>query len=166
MPQFHKFRRRQIRYSHLAVVTIFWVMFIFSAVMSVVLIKYVSNIHTRRDMQFISYNLPHLARAIEDAPDEMREFISFNIHSMLLQIKMVRNNMGLFTLSVLFFNLNSLIMMFVAYRKNKRLLYIMSFITIVFLYFTFTFAQQAMHSFPKKVMGAFYMDEEIFEQIE
>lgn len=147
-------------------ITIFWVMFIFSCVMSVVLIDYVHKVHNRRDMRFISYNLPLLARAAENAPDDMREFISFNIHSMLLQIKMVRNNIGLFTLSVLFFNLNSLIMMFVAYRKKKKFLYVMSFITIVFIYFTFTFSQEAMKTFPKKVMGSFYLDEDIFEKIE
>lgn len=166
MPLFHKVRRTQIRYSRLAAVTVFWVMLIFSLVMSAMSVQYISKVPQRRDMAFISYNLPLLLRVMNSAPEESRDFISFNINSMLLQVKMTKENLELHSLAVLFFYLNSFVMLFVLFRRNKRFLYLMSFVIVVMMYFTFTFSQQAIQVMPKKVLGGMYLDEKMLEQLE
>ncbi len=166
MPIFHKVRRSQIRYSRVIALTVFWVMLLFSLVMSALSVRYISKIQYRRDMAFINYNMPLLLQSANKAPEEVKEFIHFNINCMLLQVKMVKENMEMFSLAILFFYLNSLIMLFVLYRKNKRMLYLMSLVIIIVMYFTFTFNQQAIQKMPQKVLGNLYLDEKMLDILE
>lgn len=166
MPLFHKVRRTQLRYSRVIAVTIFWVMLLFTITMSVISIRYMTKIQHRRDMAFIHYHMPLLVQSAANAPEEIKNFIHFNINSMLLQVKMTKENMELSSLAILFFYLNSLIMLFVLFRKNKRFLYAMSLILIIIMYFTFTFSQQAIRNVPKAVLGNLYLDEQMLDMLE
>lgn len=167
MPLFHKVRRKQIRYSRIIAITIFAIMLLFSLAMSGILVNYISKIQYRREMVYINYNLPIMIRlANEDPPEELKPTINFTINCMLLEVKMVKDNMELYTLAVLFFYLNSFIMLFVLFRKNKRFLYIMSFFLIIAMYFTFTFCQQSIRDMPKRVLGNLYLSEDMLDRLE
>lgn len=160
---YHKTRRHELRFSRIITVTIFWIMFAFSITLSLVLVNHCSKIHMRQEMVFINYNLVPLAKMAQGAPDEMKSFINFNIHCMLLHVKDVKQTLELYILAVLFFNLNSLIILFVAYNKKRKFLMVMTFVMIVFMFFAFTFSHRAVETMPKKVLGGMYLDNKMFE---
>lgn len=166
MPLFHKVRRKQVRLTRMIALTVFWAIFLFTIAMSALSVHYIGNIQYRRDMTFINYNLPFLIQTANDAPEEIRDFIHFNINCMLLQVKMVRDNLELYTLVILFFYLNTIILLFVLYRRNKNFLYGMSFILIILMYFTFTYSQQTIRDIPKRVLGNLYLNEQMLQQLE
>lgn len=166
MTLYHKARRTELRYSRIAVVTVFWVMLAFALGMSFISIRSMTKIPQRRDMMFITYNLPPLIKSLNSVPDEVKPFVNFNINCMLQQVKMTRDNMELHMLAILFFNLNAFIMLFVAYRKSRKFLFVMAFFFVMSMYFTFTFSQQAVKNLPKRVLGSVVLDEKILERIE
>ncbi len=160
----HKARRYELRISRLVVITIFWVMFFFSGILSMVLIDYSSNVHKRREMQFINYNIVPLARAVQDAPEELKEFANFNIHCMLLHVKESQQTLELYNLAVLFFNLNTLIMLFVVYNRSRKFVMVMGFLLVISMYFTFSFSHRAAEQLQRKVLGGIYIESDLIDK--
>lgn len=143
----------EVKLSRLIVITGFWVMFVMSIALTAILIHYCSNIHLRNDMLFIRYNFGPLAESLSRTTEELRPLLVFNLNCMVFHIKEAIMNIEFFIVVIMFFNVNTFILLFLVYRRNKKFLYMMSIIMVIYSYLTYSYCRTATNVLQEKVLG-------------